>query len=186
MHADPRAGDDALRLRRRARRRAHRPRLGRGAPARPRRAHLRRRASRTSSTRSRASARCAGCSRRRRTRASSRRQDFAGATIATELVQVTRNYFEKLEASPVKRVEFSWGATEVEAAGARRRDRRGHRNRIDAARQPPAHHRHACIGVEHAADRQPDGAGRSVEEAPRSTTSRCCCARPSRRRAASG
>ena len=39
-------------------------------------------------------------------------QDFAGATIATELVQVTRNYFEKLKV-PVKRVEFSWGATEV-------------------------------------------------------------------------
>jgi ATP phosphoribosyltransferase len=38
--------------------------------------------------------------------------DFAGATIATELVQVTRSYFEKLEV-PVKRVEFSWGATEV-------------------------------------------------------------------------
>src|SRR6059036_1110553 len=38
--------------------------------------------------------------------------DFAGATIATELVQVTRNYFEKLKV-PVRRVEFSWGATEV-------------------------------------------------------------------------
>ena len=38
--------------------------------------------------------------------------DFAGATIATELVQVTRNYFETLGV-PVKRVEFSWGATEV-------------------------------------------------------------------------
>ena len=38
--------------------------------------------------------------------------DFAGATIATELVQVTRNYFETLKV-PVKRVEFSWGATEV-------------------------------------------------------------------------
>ena len=38
--------------------------------------------------------------------------DFAGATIATELVQVTKNYFEKLKV-PIKRVEFSWGATEV-------------------------------------------------------------------------
>ena len=38
--------------------------------------------------------------------------DFAGATIATELVQVTKSYFEKLKV-PVKRVEFSWGATEV-------------------------------------------------------------------------
>jgi ATP phosphoribosyltransferase len=38
--------------------------------------------------------------------------DLAGATIATELVQVTRSYFERLKV-PVKRVEFSWGATEV-------------------------------------------------------------------------
>ena len=38
--------------------------------------------------------------------------DFAGATIATELVQVTKGYFEKLKV-PIKRVEFSWGATEV-------------------------------------------------------------------------
>ncbi len=38
-------------------------------------------------------------------------QDFAGATIATELVRVTEAYFARLEI-PVK-VEFSWGATEV-------------------------------------------------------------------------
>jgi ATP phosphoribosyltransferase len=37
--------------------------------------------------------------------------DFAGATIATELVRVTKAYFEKLQV-PVN-VEFSWGATEV-------------------------------------------------------------------------
>ena len=39
-------------------------------------------------------------------------QDLAGAVIATELVQVTRRYFERLDV-PVKKVEFSWGATEV-------------------------------------------------------------------------
>ena len=39
-------------------------------------------------------------------------QDFNGAVIATELVQVTRQYFDKLGVK-VKRVEFSWGATEV-------------------------------------------------------------------------
>ena len=39
-------------------------------------------------------------------------QDLAGAVIATELVQVTRHYFEQLGV-PVKKVEFSWGATEV-------------------------------------------------------------------------
>src|SRR5688572_33385893 len=37
--------------------------------------------------------------------------DFANATIATELVRVTKAYFEKLNV-PVN-VEFSWGATEV-------------------------------------------------------------------------
>jgi ATP phosphoribosyltransferase len=39
-------------------------------------------------------------------------QDFAGAVIATELVQVTRHYFDRIGVA-VKRVEFSWGATEV-------------------------------------------------------------------------
>ena len=37
--------------------------------------------------------------------------DFAGATIATELVRVTKAYFDRLKV-PVN-VEFSWGATEV-------------------------------------------------------------------------
>ena len=37
--------------------------------------------------------------------------DLAGKTIATELVRVTRAYFERLDV-PVH-VEFSWGATEV-------------------------------------------------------------------------
>jgi ATP phosphoribosyltransferase len=40
-----------------------------------------------------------------------RPQDLEGATIATELVRVTRAYFERLGV-PVN-VEFSWGATEV-------------------------------------------------------------------------
>jgi ATP phosphoribosyltransferase len=39
-------------------------------------------------------------------------QDLRGAVIATELVQVTKRYFETLGV-PVKKVEFSWGATEV-------------------------------------------------------------------------
>jgi ATP phosphoribosyltransferase len=38
--------------------------------------------------------------------------DLAGATVATELVQVTRRYFDRLGV-PVRKVEFSWGATEV-------------------------------------------------------------------------
>jgi ATP phosphoribosyltransferase len=39
-------------------------------------------------------------------------QDFGGAVIATELVQVTRHYFDRIGVA-VKKVEFSWGATEV-------------------------------------------------------------------------
>jgi ATP phosphoribosyltransferase len=38
-------------------------------------------------------------------------QDLAGATIATELVRVTRSYFDALGVEV--NVEFSWGATEV-------------------------------------------------------------------------
>jgi len=38
--------------------------------------------------------------------------DLAGATISTELVQVTRRYFDRLGVA-VRKVEFSWGATEV-------------------------------------------------------------------------
>jgi ATP phosphoribosyltransferase len=43
-----------------------------------------------------------------------RPQDLAGKTIATELVNVSRCYFQRLGV-PVKRVDFSWGATEVKA-----------------------------------------------------------------------
>src|SRR5436189_4461484 len=39
-------------------------------------------------------------------------QDLEGAVIATEFVQMTRAYFDRLGVK-VKRVEFSWGATEV-------------------------------------------------------------------------
>ena len=39
-------------------------------------------------------------------------KDLAGATIATELVQVTKRYFDALGVA-VRKVEFSWGATEV-------------------------------------------------------------------------
>lgn len=39
-------------------------------------------------------------------------QDLEGKTIATELVRVTRAYFERVSVK-VRKVEFSWGATEV-------------------------------------------------------------------------
>jgi ATP phosphoribosyltransferase len=38
-------------------------------------------------------------------------EDFSGATIATELVRVTKDYFDKKKVAV--NVEFSWGATEV-------------------------------------------------------------------------
>jgi ATP phosphoribosyltransferase len=41
-------------------------------------------------------------------------EDLAGKIIATELVNVTRCYFQKRNI-PVKGVDFSWGATEVKA-----------------------------------------------------------------------
>jgi len=41
-------------------------------------------------------------------------EDLAGGIIATEMVGTTRRYFEDKNI-PVKKVEFSWGATEVKA-----------------------------------------------------------------------
>ncbi len=41
-------------------------------------------------------------------------EDLAGGIIATELVNTTRRYFQEKGVS-VKKVEFSWGATEVKA-----------------------------------------------------------------------
>lgn len=41
-------------------------------------------------------------------------RDLAGGIIATELVQTTRRYFAERKIA-VKKVEFSWGATEVKA-----------------------------------------------------------------------
>jgi len=41
-------------------------------------------------------------------------EDLAGGIIATELVNATRQYFDE-KAIPVRKVEFSWGATEVKA-----------------------------------------------------------------------
>jgi ATP phosphoribosyltransferase len=43
-----------------------------------------------------------------------RPEDLAGGIIATELVNTTRKYFAE-RGVPVKKIEFSWGATEVKA-----------------------------------------------------------------------
>ena len=66
-------------------------------------------------------------------------EELAGGVIATELVGITRNYFD--QGVPVKKVEFSWGATEVKARLARRHRRR-HRDRLLHQGQQPPHHRH--------------------------------------------
>ncbi|QDU71217.1 ATP phosphoribosyltransferase [Mucisphaera calidilacus] len=41
-------------------------------------------------------------------------EDLAGGIVATELLQSTRRYFQEKNI-PIKKVEFSWGATEVKA-----------------------------------------------------------------------
>ena len=184
MPADPRAGDGALRadgvidagltgqdwIAEHAAARQATP-ARRRADRRPglREAELRQRAS--------------GCWRCPRTRRSRRPQDLEGKTIATELVRVTEAYFERLGVERQRRVLV--GRDRSEAAGARRRHRRGHRNRLVAARQPAARHRHGAR-VEHAAHRQSARRSATPGSGRRSRTSRSCCRPPSKRRAASG
>ena len=183
VHADPRAGDGALRRRRRARRRAHRSGLDRRA--RGRQQHGRRR-------------RCALADLVYAKQSFGKvrwvlavpedspyqtPQDLEGATIATELVRVTQAYFARQQRQRQRRVLV--GRDRSEAADARRRDRRSHRDRIVAARQPAADHRHGD-GVEHAAHRQRDGARRRVEADQAREHRAAAARRRSRRRAASG
>ena len=101
-----------------------------------------------------------------------RAEDLNGKRIATELVRVTKNYFTRKGLQRRRRVLV--GRHRGQAAGARRRDRRGDRNRLDAARQPAAHPRHGHR-IEHAAHRQPDARWPTPGSARRSRTSRCCC-----------
>jgi ATP phosphoribosyltransferase len=61
-------------------------------------------------------------------------QDLEGKTIATELVRVTQAYFERARRERERRVLV--GRHRGQAAGAGRRHRRGHRDGLDAARQP--------------------------------------------------
>jgi ATP phosphoribosyltransferase len=66
-------------------------------------------------------------------------KDLEGKIIATELVGATKRYLERT-ASP-RRWSSVLGRHRGEAAGAGRRHRRGHRNRLLAARQQAAHRR---------------------------------------------
>ena len=61
--------------------------------------------------RSGAGAKCAGCWPFRRIPRFNAPKILSGCIIATELVKVTRDYFQKKKVDV--RVEFSWGATEV-------------------------------------------------------------------------
>ena len=136
MHAGSRAGNGALRRARRPRLPASPARTGSSNPARTCRK------SPNSFIRRPASAACAGCSPSPRIPSIKSVKDLEGKVIATEAVRMTEKYLER---NGVKaRVEFSWGATEVKVPQARRRHRGNHRNRLVAARQSPAHRRHAA------------------------------------------
>ena len=87
-------------------------------------------------------------------------KDLEGKTIATELVRVTRRVLQEARRQGQRRVLV--GRHRGQAAGPRRRHRRSHRDRIDAARQPAGDSRHDH-GVEHAAHRQQDRARRRLE-----------------------
>ncbi len=170
MHADSRAGNGAVRLRRRARRRAHRPGLDCGARARRRHdgrpdehrgPHLREAELRQGAMGPRGAGRLGHAFRRRHGRQDHRHR--AGARHA-RLFRAPRREGQR---------RIFLGRHRSEAAGAGRRDRRSDRNRLDAARQPAAHSRHGD-GVEYPAHRQPLRARRRRGSGPRSRTSRCC------------
>jgi ATP phosphoribosyltransferase len=99
-------------------------------------------------------------------------KDFAGATIATELVRVTKAYFEQHGVSV--NVEFSWGATEVKppvlADAIVEATETGSTLRANRLR---------IIDTVMESNTQLIANG----SAPRSRTSRCCSAPPSRHRA---
>jgi ATP phosphoribosyltransferase len=103
VHADSRAGNGALRVGRRARRRPDRPGLDRRARARRSVVDL------IYAKQSFGKVRWVLAAPEDSATGSAK--DLDGKTIATELVRVTRAYFAK-QGVTVK-VEFSWGATEV-------------------------------------------------------------------------
>ena len=150
MHAHPRAGDGALRVGRRARCRPHRSGLDCRARARRRyhghagpdgRPGVRQTELRQGPLGARRT-RGFGDQDRRRSRRWHDRHG-AGARDARVLRAARR---------PGER-RVLLGRHRSQAAGARRRDRGGDRDRLDAARQPPAHRRHGD-GVQHTAHRQ--------------------------------
>ena len=111
VHADPRAGDGALRVRWRARRRADRPGLDRRARGRQRRRRARVSRSPISIYAKQSFGKVRWVLAVPEDSRYQRPQDLEGATIATELVRATQAYFARHQVNV--NVEFSWGATEV-------------------------------------------------------------------------
>ena len=109
-------------------------------------------------------------------------QDLEGATVATELVRATQAYFARKNVNGQRRVLM--GRHRGQAACARGRHRRSHRDRLVAARQPPAGDRYRPR-VEHTAHREPRRAAQTTGSARNCRTSRCSSGPPSRRRGAS-
>ena len=170
VHVDSRAGNGALRRRRRPRRGSHRPGLDRRARDWPSgavaaradlRSDLREAEFRQGPLGARRAGGFAVQERGRSERQADR--DRAGARHET-LLHVE---------GPERRRRVLVGRDRSEAAGARRRNRRGDRDGIDASRQPAAdsrdHH-----GIEHPAHRQLRARWPTPGRRPRSKTSRCC------------
>ena len=78
-------------------------------------------------------------------------RDLDGKIIATELVATTKRLPRASWRERESRIQL--GRDRSEAAGACRRDRRSHRNRIVAARQQAEDHRYGD-GIQHPAHRQ--------------------------------
>ena len=110
-------------------------------------------------------------------------KDFDGGTVATELVRVTKAYFDRLGVNV--NVEFSWGATEVKppvlADGIVEATETGSTLRANRLADPRHDH-----GVEHAAHRQRCRARRFLEARQARATSPCSFARRLRPRDAWG
>ena len=79
-------------------------------------------------------------------------EDLEGATVATELVRATRAFFERQKGTGHRRVLM--GRDRGQAAAARRRNRRGDRDRLVAEGESPPRHRDRPR-VEYAVHRQP-------------------------------
>ena len=93
----------------------------------------------------------------------SRDQDAAGSRRRDDRDRAGARDARVLREAPGRRESrVLLGRHGSEAARARRRHRRGDRDRIDAAGEPAAHHRHGD-GVVHAAGREPHGARRPPE-----------------------